>query len=253
MRLDLLLFLTVSVYYQAIARPDITPEIPFFIHSSSAELRRRAELSSRASPEDVTVALDTPVAAVSDSPFDVSSPSQPTVPFGQQETDLSAAGSTDRVSLTGSDNGCSPSSGHKFRKRQSCAGKSKDDSAHNDVDLDPTNSPTEPESGCSPSSGSKLRKRQYCRWSSGSDEPLDDSNSDDEKRFCPRNRKTLCCKGPRPSGIYTQGCSDCKYLLLPSAPIPPWRPPPQASPSPIPSFKNKIWNMLGGRGSKTEE
>lgn len=216
MLLDLLSFLTVSVYYQAIARPEIVLENPFFIHASpSTELRRRAEISSRASPGDFFVALDTPAAAIANSRSDIGSQSQPTDPSGQYETHQSAAGS---------DNGCSPSSGHKLRKRQSCAGKSKDDSAHSEDDLDPTNSPTEPESDCSPS-GSKLRKRQYCGRSSGSDEPQDDSSSDDEKRFCPRNRRTLCCKGPRPSGIYTQGCSDCKYLFLASAPSPPLAPP----------------------------
>lgn len=226
MLFDLLSFLTISVYYQAIARPEIVLENPFFIHaSSSTELRRRAEISSRASPGDFVVALDTPAAAVSNSRSDFGSQSQPSDPSGQYETHLSAAGSADRISLTGSDNGCPPSSGHKFRKRQSCAGKSKDDSAHGDDDPGPTNSPTEPESRCSPSSGSKLRKRQYCGRSSGSDEPQDDSGSDDEKRFCPRNRRTLCCKGPRPSGIYTQGCSDCKYLFLASAPSPSLAPP----------------------------
>lgn len=226
MQLDRLFFLTVSVYYQATARPEFAPENPFFIPSSSAELRRRAGISSRPFPEDFIVALDTPAAAaVSNIPADLSSPSQPTVPSGQHKTDLSAAGSTDRISLTGSDNSYYPPSGHKFRKRQSSAGKSTEDSAHGDDDPDPTNSPTEPESGCSPFSGGKLRKRQYCGSSSGSDEPLDDSSSGDDKRFCPRNRKTLCCKGPRPSGIYTQGCSDCKYLFLPSAPCPSLAPP----------------------------
>lgn len=235
MRLDLFSLLTVSVYYQAIARPEIALGNPFFIHvSSSAELRRRAEISSRASPEDFVVALDTPAAAVSNGRSEFSSQSQQTDPSGHYETHLSAAGSTDRISLTSSDNGCSPSSGHKFRKRQRCTGKSKDDSAHGDGDddLDPTNSPTEPESGCSPSSGSKLRKRQYCGRSSGSDQPQDDSSSSNEKRFCPRNRRTLCCKGPRPSGIYTQGCSDCKYLFLASAPL--------AAPSSGPSITYSI-------------
>lgn len=220
MRLDLFSFLTVSVYHQAIARPEIAPENPFFIHaSSSAELGRRGEISSRASPGDFVVAPDTPAAAVSNSRSDLSSQPQPNDPSGQYETLLSAAGSIE-ISLTGSDNGCSPSSGHKFRKRQGCAGKSKDDPAHGDDDLVPTNSPTEPESGCSPSSGRKLRKRQYCGRNSGSDQPQDDSSSSDEERLCPRNRRTLCCKGPRPSGIYTQGCSDCKYLFLASAPSP---------------------------------
>lgn len=219
MRLDLIFFLTVSGYYQAIARPKIVAENPLFIHaSSSADLRRRAEISSRTTPGDFVVALDTPAVAVSDGHSDVNSQSQLTDPSGQHETYLSAAGSTDRISLTSSDNSCSASSGHKFRKRQSCAGKPKDDSAHGDDDPDLTNSPTEPRSGCSPSSGSKSRKRQYCGWSSRSDEPQDDSSSDDKKRLCPPNRKTLCCKGPKPPGIYTQGCSDCKYLFLPCAP-----------------------------------
>lgn len=218
MRFDLLFFLIISVYYQAIARFEIAPQNPFFIHSS-AELRVRAEISSRASPEDFIVALDAPAAAVSNDPSGISSLPPSTISPGQYETDLSAAGSTNRIPSTGSYNGCSPSSGHKFRKRESCAGKSRDDSADDDDDPDPTNSPTEPERGCSPS-GSKLRKRGYCSWSSGSDKPLDDSSSDDEKRICPRNRRTLCCQGPRPSGIYTQGCSDCKYLFLPPSPSP---------------------------------
>lgn len=225
MRLDLFSFLTVSVYHQAIARPEVVLDNPFFIHaSSSAELRRRAEISSRASPGDFVVALDSPAAAVSNSRSGFSSQPQPIDPSGQYETHLSAAGSTDRISLTGSDNGCSPSSDHKFRIRQSCAGKSKYDSAHGEDDLDPVDSPTEPERGCSPS-GRRLRKRQYCGRSSGSDEPQDDSSSNNEKRFCPRNRRTLCCKGPKPSGIYTHGCSDCKYLFLASGPYPYLAPP----------------------------
>lgn len=253
MRLDLFSFLTVSVYYQAIARPEIALGNPFFIHaSSSTKLRRRAEISSPASPGDFVVALDSPAAAVPNSRSDFSSQSpQPTDPSGQYETHLSAAGSSDGISLTGSDNGCSPSSDHKFRKRQNCAGKSKDDSAHGDDDLDPVDSPTELERGCSPSSGRRLRKRQYCGKSYGSDEPQDDSSSNNEKRFCPRNRRTLCCKGPKPSGIYTHGCSDCKYLFLASGPPPPpWRLLPQASPSPIPPFKDKISNMGGFKNEK---
>ena len=212
MRFHLLFFLIISVYYQAIARFEIAPQNSFLIHSS-AELRIRAEISSRESPEDFIVALDAPAAAVSNDPSDISSPSPLTIP---PETDLSAAGSTNRIPSTASYNSCSPSSGHKFRKRESCAGKSKHDSADGDDGPDPTNSPKEPERGCSPS-GSKLRKREYCSRSSGSDKPLDDSGSDDEKRICPRNRRALCCNGP-PSGIYTQGCSDCKYLFLPPSP-----------------------------------
>lgn len=240
MRLDILSFLTVSVYYQAIARVEITLENPFFIHApSSAELRRRAEISRRASSGDLVVAPDAPAAAVSNTHSEFSSQSQSTDPSGQYETHLSAAGSTDSISLTDTDSGCFPSAGHKFRKRQGCVGKSEDNSAHGDDDLDLAVSPTEPESGCSPS-GRKIRKRQYCGRSSGSDEPRDDSSSDNEKRLCPRNRKTLCCQGPKPSGIYTYGCSDCKYHFLVSASSPfPGAPPPQASTSPIPPFRDK--------------
>lgn len=240
MRLDLLSFLTVSVYYQAIAKAEIDLGDPFFIHApSSAELRRRTEISRRASPGDFVVVPDTPAAAVSNTRSDFSSQSQSTDPSGQDETHLSAAGSPDPISLIDSDNGCSPSSGHKFRKRQGCVRRSEDDSAHGNDVLDMADYPTEPESGCSPSSGRKLRKRQYCGRSSGSDEPRDDSSSDNEKRLCPRNRRTLCCQGSKPSGIYTYGCSDCKYLLPAFPP-----PPPQASTSPIPPFKDK--NMVHG-------
>lgn len=236
MRLDLIFLLIIFIYHQAFARPEIAPENPFFIHpSSSAELR---EISNRASPEDFIVALDNSAAAVSNRFPEINNPSQPTVPSGQYETDLSAAGSTDRISLTGSNNDCASPSSRKFRKRQTCAGNSKEDSADGE-DPDSAHSQTESESGCSPSSGSKLRKRQYCRWSSGSDEPQDDSSPDYKKRLCPRNRKTLCCKGPKPSGIYTQGCSDCKWLIPPSLP--------RHFPSPIPSsvigISNTGWKI----------
>lgn len=226
MRLNLLSFLTLSVYYQAIARAEINLENPFFIHApSSAKLRRRAEISRRASPGDFVVVPDTPAAAVSNTPLDFNSQSQSTDLSGQYETHLSAAGSNDPIFLTGSDNGCSPSSGHKFRKRRGYVRKSEVDSAHGDDGLALADSPTEPEIGCSPSSGRKLRKRQYCGRSPGSDEPLDDSSSDNEKRLCPRNRRTLCCQGPKPSGIYTYGCSDCKYLFLAFPPLPSMAPP----------------------------
>lgn len=218
MRLDLLFLLIISIYHQAIARPEIAPENPFFINPSSAELRKRAELRSRASAEDFIIASDNSAAAVSNSFSDISNPYQPTVPSGQQETDLSAAGSTDRIPLTGPNKDCSSSSSRKSRKRQTCAENSKDDSAHGE-DPDSAHSPTESESGCSPSGG-KLRKRQYCSWSSGSDEPQDDSSSSYKKRLCPRSRKTLCCKGPKTSGVYTQGCSDCTWLIPPSLPLP---------------------------------
>lgn len=220
MRLDLFSFLTVSVYHQAIARPEIALENPVFIHgSSTVELRRRAEISNQASSGDFVVALDSPAAAVSNGRSDFSSHSQPTDPSGRYETNLSAAGSTDEISLTGSDNSCSASSDHNIRKRESCAGKSKDDLAHGGVYLTPVEPPTEPERGCPPS-GRRLRKRGYCGPSSGNDETQDDSSSNYEKRFCPRNRRTVCCKGPKPSGIYTHGCSDCKYLFLAFGPVP---------------------------------
>ncbi|MCJ1348865.1 glycogen synthase isoform 1, partial [Peltigera leucophlebia] len=155
MRLDLIFLLIIFIYHQAFARPEIAPENPFFIHpSSSAELR---EISNRASPEDFIVALDNSAAAVSNRFPDINNPSQPTVPSGQYETDLSAAGSTDRISLTGSNNDCASPSSRKFRKRQTCAGNSKEDSADGE-DPDSAHSQTESESGCSPSSGSKLRK-----------------------------------------------------------------------------------------------
>lgn len=245
MRLDILFILTVSVYYQAIARsPEIAPENPFFINSSSAGLRRRAEISGRGSPEGFVVELDNPTAAVSNTPPDISSSSQQTVPSGPHEADPFATGSTDIISLTGSNSDCSSFSGRKFRKRQSCVGKSKDDPARGGDDPDPTHSQTQPESGCYSSSGSDLRRRQYCRSSSGSDSTRDDSSSDNKKRLCPRNRKTLCCQGSKPSGIYTHGCSGCECL---SSPVPPLLP--RTSPSPILSSRRKYGDM----GRKTEK
>lgn len=219
MRLDLVFPLVIPLYHQVFARPEIAPENPLFIHpSSSAELRTRAEINNLASPEDFIVAVDNSEAAVSNSFPDISNPSQPAVPSGQREAYLSgAAESTDRISLTGSDKDCASPSSRKLRKRQACAGKSKDDPARSE-DPDSGHSLTKSESGCSPSLGSKSRKRQFCRWSSGSDEPRDDSSSGRDKRLCPRNRKTLCCRGPKPPGIYTQGCSDCKWLIPSSLP-----------------------------------
>lgn len=240
--MDLIFLLIISIYHQAFARPEIAPGNPFFIHpSSSAELGKRAEISSQASSEDFIVAPDNSAAAVANSFSDTSNPFQPTVPSGKQETDLSAAGSTDRISLTDSDKDCSSSSSRKFLKRQTCAGKSNEDSAHGE-DPDPALSPTDPESGCSPPSSSKLQNRQYCRSSSGSDQPQDDSSSNRGKRFCPPNRKTLCCKGPKPSGIYTQGCSYCKWLIPPS---------PRTFPSSISSSRIEIMDT-GCKNEKKE-